>query len=100
MGGALTGVAGVVQLALSEQMQARLGSGWELAAIAAAVVGGVAITGGRGTVWGVVLGAILLRLTNSALVHWGIADEQVDLLVGGMILAAVLIDLAWRRWTP
>jgi rhamnose transport system permease protein len=99
VGGLLTGLAGVLQLALSEQMQAGLGRGWELAAIAAAVIGGVAIAGGRGTVLGVLLGAILLRLTNSALVHWGISDEQVDLLVGGMILAAVLLDLAWRRRT-
>ncbi len=46
---------------------------------------------------GVVLGALLLRLVNSALVRWEVADEQVDLVVGAMILAAVLIDRVWRR---
>ena len=78
-------------------MQANLGAGKELGAIAIAVIGGVAITGGQGTVWGVILGAILLRLVNAALVHWGMPGEQIDLLVGGMILAAVLLDLFFRR---
>ncbi len=95
--GGLAGLAGVMTLAHTQQMQARLGAGWELSAIAIAVIGGVSITGGRGTVFGVVLGAILLRLVNSALVRWGIPDAQVDLFTGGMLLAAVLVDLAWRR---
>lgn len=97
VGGMLSGLAGVVELAYSGQMQANLGAGKELGAIAIAVIGGVAITGGQGTVWGVILGAILLRLVNAALVHWGMPGEQIDLLVGGMILAAVLLDLFFRR---
>ena len=97
VGGFLAGLAGVVQLAISGQMQANLGTGWELQAITIAVIGGVAITGGRGTVLGVVLGALLLRLVNSALVRWGIAEQQVDLAVGSMLLAAILFDLGWRR---
>jgi rhamnose transport system ATP-binding protein len=96
-GGMLAGLAGVLQLAESGQMQSRLGVGWELHAIAVAVIGGVAITGGRGTVLGVVLSATLIRLINGALVRWGIRDVQFDLFVGAMILAAVLLDLAWRK---
>ena len=98
LGGLLAGLAGVLQLSMGQQMQARLGAGWELSAIAVAVIGGVAITGGRGTVLGVVLGALLLRLVNSALVRWGVSDQQTDLVVGGLILAALLLDLAWRGW--
>lgn len=98
LGGMLAGLAGVLQLSMSQQMQARLGAGWELSAIAVAVIGGVGITGGRGTVFGVVLGAILLRLVNSALVRWGISDQQADLVVGSLILTALLLDLAWRGW--
>ncbi len=97
IGGLLAGLAGVMELAYSGQMQANLGAGKELAAIATAVIGGVAITGGRGTVWGVLLGVVLLRLVHTSLVHWGMPGEQIDLLVGGMILAAVLLDLLWRR---
>ena len=98
LGGLLAGVAGVLQLSMGQQMQARLGAGWELSAIAVAVIGGVGITGGRGTVLGVVLGALLLRLVNSALVRWGVSDQQTDLVVGSLILAALLLDLAWRGW--
>ena len=98
LGGLLAGLAGVLQLSMGQQMQARLGAGWELSAIAVAVIGGVGITGGRGTVLGVVLGALLLRLVNSALVRWGVSDQQTDLVVGSLILAALLLDLAWRGW--
>ncbi len=96
-GGALAGLAGVLELSLNTQMQARLGAGWELQAITIAVIGGVAITGGRGSVPGVVLAAILLRLVNSALVRWGVSGPKVDLVVGTLLLAAVLLDLVWRR---
>jgi len=96
-GGMLAGLAGVLQLALSEQMQSRLGVGWELNAIAVAVIGGVAITGGRGSVGGVVLSALLLRLIHSGLVRWRVTDDQFELFVGVMILAAVLFDLGWQK---
>ena len=79
------------------QMQAQLGKGWELQAIAVAVIGGVSITGGRGSVLGVVLGALLLQLVNSALVRWQIQGSQIDLIFGGMILIAVIVDLSWRK---
>ena len=97
LGGLLTGIAAVIVLSASMQMQSQLGKGWELQAIAVAVIGGVSITGGRGTVVGVVLGAVLLRLVNLALVRWEIRGEQVDVFVGGLILAAVLLDLFLRK---
>lgn len=97
LGGLLTGIAAVMVLSASMQMQSQLGKGWELQAIAVAVIGGVSITGGRGTVVGVILGAVLLRLVNLALVRWEIRGEQVDVFVGGLILAAVLLDLFLRK---
>ena len=97
LGGLLAGLAGVLQLSMGQQMQARLGAGWELSAIAVAVIGGVGITGGRGTVLGVVLGALLLRLVNSALVRWGVSDQQTDLVVGSLILAALLLGSGLAR---
>ena len=100
VGGGLAGLAGVLQLAMSGQMQSRLATGWELGAIAVAVIGGVSIQGGRGSVLGVILGALLLRLVTSAIVRWGIAGDQVDLLIGAMILAAVLCDLGWQNLQP
>ena len=95
--GLLVGMAAVMELSSSMQMQAQLGKGWELQAIAVAVIGGVSITGGRGSVLGVVLGALLLQLVNSALVRWQIQGSQIDLIFGGMILIAVIVDLSWRK---
>ena len=100
VGGGLAGLAGALQLAISGQMQSRLGNGWELGAIAVAVIGGVSIQGGRGSVLGVILGALLLRLVTSAIVRLEIPGEQVDLLTGAMILAAVLCDLGWQYLQP
>ena len=51
----------------------------------------------RGTVFGVVLGALLLQLVQVSLVRWEIRGDRVDVVVGGMILAAVLFDLGWRK---
>ena len=96
VGGGLAGLTGVLALALNPETQAQLGAGWELRAIAVAVIGGVAITGGRGSVFGVVLGAVLLRLVDSALVRWE-AGERSELVYGALLLTAVSIDLIWRR---
>ena len=97
VGGLLIGIAGIVELARSGSMQSRLATGWELQAIAIAVIGGVSITGGRGSVLGVVLGALLLQLVQTALIRWQIRGDQMDVVIGGMILMAVLFDLFWQR---
>ena len=97
LSGLLVGLAAAIELASSMQMQAQLARGWELQAIAIAVIGGVSITGGRGSVLGVFLGALLLQLVGSALVRWEIQGSQVDLVVGGMILVAVVLDQFWRK---
>jgi ABC-type sugar transport system ATPase subunit/ribose/xylose/arabinose/galactoside ABC-type transport system permease subunit len=96
-GGLLVGLAGLLQLAQDGSMQSVMGTGYELRAIAAAVIGGTAISGGRGSVIGVVLGAALLSLVSNALVLWQISRYHHDLVVGGLILAAVLWDLLWRK---
>ena len=79
-------------------MQSGMGNGYELQAIAAAVIGGVSISGGRGSVLGVCLGALLLSLIYNAVVLWQISRYHYSLVTGGLLLAAVLVDLAWRRW--
>jgi ribose transport system permease protein len=68
----------------------------ELQAIAAAVIGGTAITGGRATVAGVVAGALLLGLVSNALVMWQVSVFHYDIVIGSLLLAAVLGDRAWR----
>ncbi len=96
-GGLLAALAGLLELSQTGAMQSGMGSGYELRAIAAAVIGGVAISGGRGNVFGVCLGALLLSLIYNALVLWQISRYHYALVTGALLLAAVLVDLTWRR---
>ncbi len=96
-GGLLAALAGLVELSQTGALQSGMGSGYELRAISAAVIGGVSISGGRGSVAGVCLGALLLALIYNALVLWHISRYQYSLVTGSLLLAAILLDLAWRR---
>jgi ABC-type sugar transport system ATPase subunit/ribose/xylose/arabinose/galactoside ABC-type transport system permease subunit len=97
VGGALAALAGLLELSQTGSLQSVTGTGYELQAIAAAVIGGVSISGGRGSVGGVCLGALLLSLIRNALVLWQISGNHYALVTGALLLAAVLADLAWRR---
>lgn len=99
LSGALAGLAGVVYAARYGTVSSDAGTGIELQAVAAAVVGGVAIFGGSGSVWGASLGAVLLVTINSALPIVGISDFWQQALVGALIIAAIVLDrvLATRQ---
>jgi len=94
--GALAGVAAVLNLAQSPQVQPNSGDGLELKIIAAAVVGGVAISGGRGTLWGVLPGMLLLANVNPALTHFHQPPYWEKAIQGFVILLAVVAD-GWRN---
>lgn len=96
--GALTGIAAMMNVVQSPQVQPLTGSGLELKAIAAAVVGGVAISGGRGTLWGVLAGLLLLACISPAMVHLRIDAYWEKAIQGLIILAAVMVEgLRQRR---
>jgi rhamnose transport system permease protein len=96
--GALTGIAAMMNVVQSPQVQPLTGSGLELKAIAAAVVGGVAISGGRGTLWGVLAGLLLLACISPAMVHLHIDAYWEKAIQGVIILAAVMVEgLRQRR---
>lgn len=90
--GALAGLAAVLNLVQSPQVQPNCGDGLDLKTIAAAVVGGVAISGGRGTLWGVLLGILLLANVNPALTHFHQPPYWEKAIQGLVILLAVLAD--------
>ncbi|MFN5560929.1 MAG: ABC transporter permease [Opitutaceae bacterium] len=95
--GALTGIASVMNVVQSPQVQPLTGSGLELKAIAAAVVGGVAISGGRGTLWGVLVGLLLLACISPAMVHLRIDAYWEKAIQGLIILAAVMVEGVRQR---
>lgn len=90
--GALAGLAGVLYAARYGTVSSNAGFGWELQAIGAAVIGGVAISGGVGTVWGAAIGAYLLLTINRALPILGIDDFWQRAVVGALILGAIVLD--------
>ncbi len=97
--GALAGLAGVLFAARYGTVSSNAGSGWELDAVGAAVIGGVAIFGGSGTVWGAAIGAYLLLTINRALPVIGVEDVWQRAVVGALILGAIVLDrvLALRQ---
>jgi rhamnose transport system permease protein len=95
--GMLAGLAGLLYLARSGAMQPTSYEEKTLEAIGAAVLGGVAITGGRGSVLGVLLGCLFLATLNPACVFLGIPPTWQRTLVGLMILAAVALGALERR---
>jgi rhamnose transport system permease protein len=99
--GALTGLAAVLNAVRFSQIPSNTGLGLELRAIAAVVVGGTAISGGRGSILGTVLGVMLLGLISPALTFLGASPYWEQALQGGIILAAVMVDaLGVRRAAP
>jgi rhamnose transport system permease protein len=90
--GALTGLAAMMNVAQSPQVDPKSGTGLELKAIAAVVVGGVAISGGRGSLWGVFVGLLLLACVAPALTHLQVEAYWEKAIQGAIILLAVVAD--------
>jgi rhamnose transport system permease protein len=90
--GALTGLGAMMNLAQSPQVQPITGNGLELKVIAAVVVGGVAISGGRGNVWGAFAGLLLLACVSPALTHLHVEAYWEKAVQGAIILLAVVAD--------
>ncbi len=98
LSGVLAGLAGFMFLARFGNITVVAGLGSELKSVAAAVVGGVSINGGSGTVIGAFLGTILVDLIDSSLVRWPVVSEfWREAVLGGMILIAVAVDTLFIR---
>lgn len=92
LSGALAGLAGVMHAARYGTVSSGAGANIELEAVAAVVIGGVAIFGGSGTVWGAAIGAVLLVTIDRALPILGIPDFWQRAVVGVLIIGAIVLD--------
>jgi ribose transport system permease protein len=92
----LSGVAGILYVAYLPSATPSLGSAYELHAVAAAVLGGASLQGGRGSVFGVLIGAGILQVTFNAVNLVGRSLWQ-NVVAGGVILAAVIVDRLFER---
>jgi ribose/xylose/arabinose/galactoside ABC-type transport system permease subunit len=98
LAGALAGLAGFMFLARFGTITVVAGLGFELKSVAAAVVGGVNIFGGSGTVIGALIGAILVDLIDTSLVRWAFVSEfWREAVLGVLILLSVAADALLMR---
>jgi rhamnose transport system permease protein len=98
LSGLLAGLAGLLFLARFGNITVVAGLGFELKSVAAAVVGGVNIFGGSGSVIGATLGAVLVDLIDTSLVRWQVVSEfWREAVLGALILLAVTIDTLFAR---
>jgi ribose transport system permease protein len=95
--GALAGLAGVLSLAYFQGADPTIGAGYELQVIAAAIIGGTAVSGGTGTVPGALIGALIVAVINSGLIFFSINSNWTNFVTGAVIVVAVGSDALIRR---
>lgn len=77
--------------------QPALGLGYELDAIAAAVIGGTSLAGGRGTILGTIIGAFIMSVLTNGLRIMGVQEEWKIVVTGLIIIIAVYVDIVLRK---
>ncbi|WP_299550956.1 sugar ABC transporter permease [uncultured Tateyamaria sp.] len=95
--GALTGIASIIASARLNAVDVGLGTLDELRVIAAAVIGGTALSGGAGTIYGAVIGALIMQSLQSGMASVGVDAPLQNIVVGFVLVLAVWIDIVYRR---
>jgi ribose transport system permease protein len=95
--GLFAGLAGVLIAARLDSAQPSLGLGYELDAIAAAVIGGTSLSGGEGTILGTVIGAFVISILTNGLRILSVPQEWQTVVTGAIVVAAVYLDILRRR---
>jgi ribose transport system permease protein len=97
--GSLSGLAAVIYTARSASGQSTFGYGLELETIGAVVLGGTALGGGRATVLGTALGALIVTVLANGMDLAGVSPYVQRVVVGMAIIVIVLVDIVRRRWS-
>ena len=95
--GMIAGIAGLLISSRLNSAQPALGLGYELDAIAAVVIGGTSLSGGRGTVLGTIIGAFIMSVLTNGLRVMGVQEEWKIVITGVIIIVAVYVDIALRK---
>lgn len=95
--GVFTGLAGILMASRLNSAQPSLGMGYELEAIAAVIIGGTSLSGGKGTIIGTVIGALIMSVLTNGLRILSVPQEWQTVVVGVVILLAVYADNLRRR---
>ena len=92
LAGGICGIAGLLIASRLNSAQPALGLGYELEAIAAVVIGGTSLAGGRGTILGTLIGALIMSVLTNGLRVMSVAPEWQTVVTGAIIVAAVYAD--------
>lgn len=98
--GLAAGIAAMIMLGYYGSASSDAGTGYELDVIAAAVVGGASLSGGRGTALGALLGALIIQIINNSIIILNIDQNYSQIIIGAVIVVAVAMDrlnTAWRE---
>ena len=94
--GFLAAIAGIIVMGRLESGAYQNGTNLTLMSVAAVVIGGTALTGGIGGIWGTLIGVFMIRLVDAGLVYMSFPSQAKEIMIGAIIVLAVLID-TWRR---
>ncbi len=97
LSGMFAGIAGVVIAARLNSAQPAVGFGYELDAIAAAVIGGTSLAGGEGSIFGTVIGAFIISVLTNGLRLMDVPQEWQTVVTGCIVILAVYLDIIRRR---
>jgi ribose transport system permease protein len=97
LSGAIVGVGGLIIASRLNSAQPALGLGYELEAIAAVVIGGTSLSGGRGTILGTLIGALIMAVLLNGLRILSVAQEWQTVVTGAIIILAVYADTVRRK---
>ncbi len=92
LAGLMTGIAAMIMLGYYGSASSDAGRGYELDVIAAAVVGGASLSGGRGSALGALLGALIIQMINNGIIILQIDQNYSQIIIGAMIVLAVVLD--------
>jgi ribose transport system permease protein len=97
LAGAICGIAGLIIASRLNSAQPALGLGYELEAIAAVVIGGTSLAGGKGSILGTMIGVLIMAVLLNGLRIMSVAQEWQTVVTGLIIIAAVYADMLRRR---
>lgn len=97
LSGAFAALAGILYASRMDSAQPSVGEGWLMPSITAAIIGGVSLRGGQGTVTGTMTGALLMAVLGNGIVLLDISSYWQRVIIGSVVLIAILIDLFRRR---
>lgn len=97
--GLMAGLAGYILVSRVTTTRSDMGSGWELIAIAAVVLGGTSINGGSGSIGGTVIGLVLIQLLKNGLALSGVTGDGTIVVIGTVLILSTLLNIFIQRRT-